>query len=608
VDPNPHLSDNSKKDVDSESNSLYSAFGRCVKRISRESFISEEGLIFLLDHQGSLLQFKAVGNPIRKPISTLGKGALDREGYHVSIGEYGVITTAILPFSYACTHVYLGIEVNGLYSEEVAAAYLKGLLASFLIEPMVGSHRKQDADSQRREDSLHITKRLLSSIDANEVLRVIVENIKELYPSIEVVLWLSHDNLSTSLPVKQLNFNLDEANASVYAFLEGKLIVHHEKQGELHQTRIAAPLRGKQGSYGILELIDANDAIVDEKEIEYISFLAETAGNAFENAQLYQQSQHLVKQLMLINEIAQQLNRSLVLRDILSYVLDKLTETYKADYCAIIRRANQTNKFLISAATKLEHQGLVIDYSQDYFKKLFMQKESVILSDLQEKADDSILFDFHSFLGVPLLSGDKIEGAIVLLAKKSNYFSFDDFKLLEILSQHMNLAITNASLHNEVERMVVTDNLTGLYNRKYLNEYITDSVYKEDVRGSLILIDVDHFKAVNDTYGHLVGDDILLQVSEILKGCIRDSDIAARWGGEELAVYLPGIHQDRAIKVANRIRKQIHEKTKPNVTISCGVAYWDSEAKESVESLFHHADMALYEAKRGGRNQVRSAK
>jgi diguanylate cyclase (GGDEF)-like protein len=608
VDPNPHLSDNPKADIDSELNSLYGAFGRCVKRISSENFISQEGLLFLLDHQGSLLQLKSVGSPARKSFSAIGKGALCGDYYQVSIGEYGVITTTVLPFSFASSHVYLGIEVNELCPEDVATAYLKGLLASFSAEPAIGSNRKQDADNQRREDSLHITKRLLSSIDANEVLRVIVDHIKELYPSIKVVLWLSHDNLSTSLPVKQLNFNLDEANASVYAFLEGKLIVHHEKQDGLTQTRIAAPLRGKQGSYGILEIIDSNETIGEDKEIEYISFLAETAGNAFENAQLYQQSQHLVKQLLLINEIAQQLNTSLVLRDILSYVLNKLTETYKADYCAIIRRDNHSDQFLICAATNSDHHGLVIDPCQEDFEKLFQQKESVILSDMQVECEDSILFHFRSFLGVPLLSGDKTEGAIILLVKKANYFSFDDFKLLEILSQHMNLAITNASLHNEVERMVVTDNLTGLYNRKYLNEYITDSVYKEDERGSLILIDVDHFKAVNDTYGHLVGDDILLQVSEILKGCIRDTDIAARWGGEELAVYLPGITKGRAMKVANRIREQIHEKTKPNVTISCGVAFWDSEAKESVEALFHLADMALYEAKRSGRNQVRLAK
>lgn len=608
MDPNPHLSDNPKADIDSELNSLYGAFGRCVKRISSENFISQEGLLFLLDHQGSLLQLKSVGSPARKSFSTIGKGALCGDYYQVSIGEYGVITTTVLPFSFASSHVYLGCEVNELCPEDVAMAYLRGLLASFLAEPAIGSNRRQDADNQRREDSLHITKRLLSSIDANEVLRVIVDHIEELYPSIKVVLWLSHDNLSTSLPVKQLNFNLDEANASVYAFLEGKLIVHHEKKDGLDQTRIAAPLRGKQGSYGILEIIDSNETIVEDKEIEYISFLAETAGNAFENAQLYQQSQHLVKQLLLINEIAQQLNTSLVLRDILSYVLDKLTETYKADYCAIIRRDNHSDQFLICTATNSDHHGLVIDPCQEDFKKLFQQKESVILSDMQVECEDSILFQFRSFLGVPLLSGDKTEGAIILLGKKANYFSFDDFKLLEILSQHMNLAITNASLHNEVERMVVTDNLTGLYNRKYLNEYITDSVYREDERGSLILIDVDHFKAVNDTYGHLVGDDILLQVSEILRGCIRDTDIAARWGGEELAVYLPGITKDRAMKVANRIREQIHEKTKPHVTISCGVAFWDSEAKESVETLFHLADMALYEAKRSGRNQVRLAK
>ncbi len=97
----------------------------------------------------------------------------------------------------------------------------------------------------------------------------------------------------------------------------------------------------------------------------------------------------------------------------------------------------------------------------------------------------------------------------------------------------------------------------------------------------------------------------MIQVSQIIKSSIRDSDIAARWGGEELAVYLPQVAKDQTIRIAERIRVRVLEETNPQVTVSCGVSDWNwEEDKISVESLFYRADMALYQAKNNGRNQI----
>jgi len=110
---------------------------------------------------------------------------------------------------------------------------------------------------------------------------------------------------------------------------------------------------------------------------------------------------------------------------------------------------------------------------------------------------------------------------------------------------------------------------------------------------------------VNDTYGHQKGDKILKEVSEIVKSSIRQGDIAARWGGEELSVYLPLMGVEQAVNVAERIRKRVMNETEPNVTVSCGIAEWSwMDERVSVESLFYRADMALYKAKNNGRNQV----
>src|SRR5262249_4275953 len=121
----------------------------------------------------------------------------------------------------------------------------------------------------------------------------------------------------------------------------------------------------------------------------------------------------------------------------------------------------------------------------------------------------------------------------------------------------------------------------------------------------LILVDIDHFKSINDTYGHQVGDDILTQVSRIIRSSIRDGDIAARWGGEELAIYLPQLGLEQTVRVAERLRYRVQTETHPRVTVSCGIADWRlSDERISVESLFYKADMALYVAKHSGRNRV----
>ena len=127
---------------------------------------------------------------------------------------------------------------------------------------------------------------------------------------------------------------------------------------------------------------------------------------------------------------------------------------------------------------------------------------------------------------------------------------------------------------------------------------------EEDGLGTFILIDIDNFKKVNDTYGHQVGDEIIIQVANIIKANIRQNDIGARWGGEELAIYLPKVSIHAGVSIANRLVQKVRELTNPPVTISCGVSYWKKNRVDSVKELFNRADEALYTAKRAGKNRV----
>ncbi|MGG1663449.1 diguanylate cyclase [Brevibacillus sp. NRS-1366] len=465
------------------------------------------------------------------------------------------------------------------------------------------------SDDLRREASkkdllYQLMSKIQASIDVNDVLHEIVTSIPVLYPYLSVELFLTVEPNATT-PVKQLSFQEEKPSTSTKAYLEGRLVVDQIEDGDQQVTVIAAPLLGKQGIYGVLQVTSDQLVSLSQHETNYIAILADTAGTAFENAQLYQQSRNLIRELRLINEMARQLNRSLNLKEILDFVTTMMRATFDAEFCAILSKTPGEESFQVLSTSIPAYNGAVIQASEKPFQEILQNKQALLLAQPGAGPLPFSLMPCSSLMGVPLVVEGEISGVLLVADSRYHFFSFDDYKLLEIFGQHASLAMTNAVLHNEMERMVITDNLTGLFTRRYLNERVRASLEK-DSYGSLILIDIDYFKTVNDTYGHQVGDEVLIQVSNLIRHSIRDSDIAARWGGEELAVYLPRVDKMMAHTVAERIRECVEQETSPRVTISCGLAKWNKEmdVNLSVEALFHQADVALYEAKNSGRNQV----
>jgi two-component system, cell cycle response regulator len=165
-----------------------------------------------------------------------------------------------------------------------------------------------------------------------------------------------------------------------------------------------------------------------------------------------------------------------------------------------------------------------------------------------------------------------------------------------------------------LEHEALTDGLTGMHNRRYfddaMGEYL-DQFRKIDKPIGLMILDLDHFKKVNDTYGHDVGDEVLRQIARCLQEFTRYHDVVARLGGEEFAVVAPNMSRESLFKLADRIRHAISSlKIKSGnvtlgVTMSIGLAIWDH--KETAEELYKRADMQLYQAKRTGRNRVCAA-
>jgi diguanylate cyclase (GGDEF)-like protein len=477
-------------------------------------------------------------------------------------------------------------------------------LERMFISELILEKKISERAEARRNFLFEVLRRLHDHMEVEPIVSEMMSSLEHLYPSCRIDLYLSQDCGSPNDKVKPLAFHHEDMNLCKQAYLDGML---REKR-HAGEHELAVPLTGKQGVYGVIRLIFREHGI-DETDRDFITTLIAAAGAAFEKAKLHEHSNVLVGELRLINELAHRLNRSLELTETIQFACKELLGIFRADYCSIMQVNAIKKEFIVLYSNLAQEIGRTSPLDQGYAGIMWSTKEPIILSDYndasQVKSHLMMVTGSRSLLAAPLMVNGEVIGVVMITHREPNYFSYDNYKLLQVISSHLGLALSNASLHAEVNRMVITDNLTGLFARHYLNERISRR-QKRDSIGSLILLDIDHFKKVNDTYGHQIGDSILQQVSKIIQTSIRDGDIAARWGGEEMAIYLPEVGYEVTVKVAERIRSRVEKETSPRVTISCGLAEWRrTDDRISVESLFYRADMALYKAKHMGRNSIR---
>ncbi len=216
-----------------------------------------------------------------------------------------------------------------------------------------------------------------------------------------------------------------------------------------------------------------------------------------------------------------------------------------------------------------------------------------------------------SAMAIPLMYENTLLGLLVMLSRETDFLDASRINLLDIFCNQASTSIANALLHARIEKMATTDGLTGLFNHRLFQEKLSGE-FKRFKRFSkpisLVLADIDHFKKVNDTYGHPVGDLVLKRVAQVIKETVRDIDIPARYGGEEFAVILPGTPGEGAMNIAERLRQKVKgsplfsDGRQINVSMSIGIATSPSDAK-SKEELIEKADKALYHAKHSGRDR-----
>lgn len=222
--------------------------------------------------------------------------------------------------------------------------------------------------------------------------------------------------------------------------------------------------------------------------------------------------------------------------------------------------------------------------------------------------------NIHSLICVPLILKNRPLGVLYLYDREPRHFEERQLDLLAIFASFAAMSIDNASLHSKTKRMAITDALTGLHNNRYFKQvfpYELSRARRYAKPLSLIMMDIDHFKLLNDTYGHPKGDQVLAALGKVLSNSLRAADFSFRYGGEEFAILLPETRLEGAFLVAESLREKVSKTTSPvlgedaerQVTISLGVSCFPNDGN-TTDQLLKHADNCLYKAKKQGRNRI----
>jgi two-component system, cell cycle response regulator len=318
-----------------------------------------------------------------------------------------------------------------------------------------------------------------------------------------------------------------------------------------------------------------------------------------------------LEQLAQMGRSLEDANDPLSVGDVL---LDTLADTFNFQRMALFEVVDDSPR-LLTCRNLLD--AVVADFrigDDSVLQAADNSRETLLVRELDPEVDPwlaAIMPEASNLAVVPLVA-DAIVGVLVAETGERSGSRIERrvVATTERFAGHAAMAIRNANLLERMQQMAVTDGLTELANRRSFDRSLERELTRAsrtDGRLSVVLLDIDHFKVLNDTYGHVVGDAVLRQVAAALRECGREYDTVARYGGEEFAAVLPGCSSALALQVAERLRRAVEEAgTDVPVTASCGVATYPYDGMDAGD-LLQAADQALYASKRSGRNTVRSA-
>jgi diguanylate cyclase (GGDEF)-like protein len=330
-------------------------------------------------------------------------------------------------------------------------------------------------------------------------------------------------------------------------------------------------------------------------------------------------------EVAVFQELGKALTSSLQLDQVLRTIMEKIDEFLRPENWSLLLLDEAKQELYFELAVGKASQALKdvrIKIGQGIAGWVAQHGEAVVVPDTSKdtrffgQVDEKTKMETQSIVAVPVRFRDTCLGVIELINCVGSGFHDRDLKLLEALSDFAAIALENARHVKRIHELTIRDDCTSLYNARHMSTILETEIYRSqryNYEFSLVFIDLDHFKQVNDTHGHLVGSRLLAEIGDVLKEHCRLIDFAFRYGGDEFVLLLPQTSKENALTVARRLHRLIRESTwlrneglNVRLTCSMGVAAYPVDSRTK-EGLLHLADESMYLVKNTRRDSVAAA-
>ena len=354
-----------------------------------------------------------------------------------------------------------------------------------------------------------------------------------------------------------------------------------------------------------------------------LNLFAQQAAIAVENARLYQTARQAAERRAILHEASQEIVTVRMDPEGVYIAIHHAAAQLMPAEAFVITLYNEARQvveavYLVDQGERI--QGADIPFGQGLCSTVIAEGKTIYIedNDAEEEDSDSVYFGtdetVHSILATPMRLGNRVIGMLSVQSYQTNAYSSEDQYLLEMLASYAAIALDNARLLAEVQRLAITDPLTEIFNRRQLFELGQREFSRARRFGrplSALMVDIDLFKDVNDTCGHAAGDQVLQELARRLQSELREVDILGRYGGEEFLIILLETDLEAAVQAAGRLRlhaaqpMMVADGMEVEITVSVGAAAIQDSTRD-LAALITCADAALYDAKRAGRNRVAS--
>ena len=470
---------------------------------------------------------------------------------------------------------------------------------------------------------------VLSTFDLDEVLQRILGIIRDYFHLENAAILLLDKELGQLCVRSQIGWDagkegirLNPADGLTGASVEKKQPVYAPDvtkdsryicSAQSTRSELAIPLMVRDEVVGVLDCQSDQVNYFDPETINLLTLFSTQASIALQNARLYSLERERARQLEAINTIAKQSTAVMELEELLRRVCSVIRQAFRVAHVSLllrdegdlVLRAHEGN------LTPCMPSGGRFPADREPWSRVLATSGTLIEKNLSEAS--RLFRESASRMSIPLISFGQTLGVLTLHSAERDAFRESELQSLESVADICANSIQNAHYVERVKQLAYLDGLTGIFNRRFFEMRIGEEIERARRYGNglaVMIADIDHFKKLNDEFGHLLGDEVLRQVSSLFHQQVRKIDVVCRYGGEEFAILLTQTSAPQAMIVAEKLRRMVEGWQFPGVartvTVSAGISAFPTHGTNR-DGLVRAADTALYAAKQAGRNQVRLA-